>query len=60
MGNVNPLGWFSRNVAIHMQEIDYVEIEPSHLSKTAVLNLLSIMLSSKSKYESLLSFSVVF
>ena len=54
--DVNPVGWFTRYAAIHVREI---KSKPFHLSKTAVVNLLSLMLTSKSKYESLLSFSVV-
>ena len=57
--DINPIGWFAGYVAIYVREVEYVKIKPSPLSKTAVVNLLLLMLTSKSRYERLLSFSVV-
>ena len=52
--DVNPVGWFARYVAIHVREINYVKINT--ISKTVIVNLLLLMPTSKSKYESLHSF----
>ena len=44
LGKVNPVGWFTRNVTIHMQEIEPISssfvknCHPELSSKTAVLN----------------------